>query len=175
MLIVDDPLLACIMRFVTDSDASDAENRQFLQMQIQTLKQYLLRFPEEEQGERAMEWVAQHAENYRRDWQRRSVSRQTYYLRCTDCPLRYLGASRFCEIHEQWLYLVRQYMLGETRSRDYVEQSLGLLGQHKESLRLRRVLSQADVVAPAARKKKKQKKKKKKKRKAGNGGSGARA
>jgi hypothetical protein len=137
MFAVDDPLLSLILRFVTDRDDTEEANRQFLQLQVQALRQHLLRFPEEEHGERAMEWVTRHAEQYRKDWQRRTLSRESFALRCEDCPMRPMGASAHCEIHEQWLFLLRQYMLGETRSRDYVEQSLALLRLHKESLAVR--------------------------------------
>ena len=66
MLIVDDPLLALIMRFVTDPSQPDRTNDEFIKRQIRTLKEYVDQFPPEEQGMRAMEWIERHARRYRR-------------------------------------------------------------------------------------------------------------
>ena len=160
MFIVDDPLLALILRFLVAMDRSDTSNEEFLQRQIQTLKRYLAQFPEHQQGEKAMEWIQQHAENYRRDWQRRTLSQQSFYLRCEDCPMQSLGASEQCEIHEQWLYLLRLYTAGKLSSQSYVEQALAALQGGKDQLK-RRIPLQAQV-APGAKKQKKKKSKKKK-------------
>jgi hypothetical protein len=157
MFIVDDPLLTLILRFVTDTDRSDTSNEEFLQRQIQTLKRYLAQFPEHQQGAKAMEWIGQHAENYRRDWQRRTLSRQSFYLRCEDCPMQRFGATEQCEIHEQWLYLLRLYTAGKLSSQGYIERSLAALGDSKELLRQR--IPSNPEVAPQAKKPKKKKKK----------------
>ncbi len=138
MFVADDPLLACIVRFVQRSTGADADNADFLRLQIKALRRYLLQFPTEEQDEKAMQWVAQHAADYRRYWQRRTISEQTWALRCEDCPIAGRGSAEHCEIHEQWLYLLRRYMLGEIRSRDYVERALSLLQANKEALARRR-------------------------------------
>lgn len=137
MLIVDDPLLALILRFVVDTDETAADSDEFLKLQLQTLKQYLARFPEREQGQRAMEWIEQHAKRYREDWQKRAVSRRTVYLRCADCPLAGRGVSEYCEIHEQWLYLLRRYTAGQIPSQAYIEESLAVLQGHKDQLKRR--------------------------------------
>jgi len=134
MFVTEDPLLTCILRFVTDVDQSDADNRRFLQQQLKALKIHLLQFPPQEQQQRAMEWVINHAKAYRAGWQQRNVSRESFELRCRDCPLAQLGASQHCEIHEQWLYLLRRYMSGEIQSSAYVEQALEMLREHKDSL-----------------------------------------
>lgn len=158
MFIVDDPLLALILRFVVDTDRSDTSNEEFLQRQLQTLKRYLAQFPESQQGEKAMEWIRQHAENYRRDWQRRTLSRQSFYLRCEDCPMQSFGASEQCEIHEQWLYLLRLYTAGKLSSQSYVEQALAALQGSKDELK-RRVPPEAQETPPARKPKKKKKQK----------------
>lgn len=142
--IANDPLLACIVRFVKRTDASEHGDEEFLQLQIKTLKRHLLQFPADEQDDRAMDWVAQHAANYRRYWQRRTISERTWSLRCDDCPIADRGAGAHCEIHEQWLYLLRRYMLGEIRSRDYVESALALLQRHKDALIARRTSLRAE-------------------------------
>jgi hypothetical protein len=156
MFDADDPLFACIVRFVLKGERADTAGEEFLRLQIKTLRRYLLQFPADEQQQRAMDWVVQHAGDYRRSWQRRTVSERTWALRCDDCPIAGRGTSEHCEIHEQWLYLLRRYMLGEIRSRDYVEQALAMLQQNKDALIRRRHLSNAE--APGTRTKKKHKK-----------------
>ena len=166
MFTANDPLLACIVRFVLREDESEADNEAFLGLQIKALRRHLLQFPADEQDDRAMDWVVQHAANYRRYWQRRTISEQTWSLRCKDCPVAERGSVEHCEIHEQWLYLLRRYMLGEIRSRDYVERALSLLQANKDALAGRRQPWPAKAVADASidgKPKKRQKKEKKKK------------
>jgi ribosomal protein S15P/S13E len=166
MFTANDPLLACIVRFVLRADESEADNEAFLALQIKALRRHLLQFPADEQDDRAMDWVVQHAADYRRYWQRRTISEQTWSLRCKDCPVAERGSVEHCEIHEQWLYLLRRYMLGEIRSRDYVERALSLLQEHKDALRRRRQPWPAKAGADArsdGKAKKGQKKGKKKK------------
>jgi hypothetical protein len=137
VLIADEPLLALILRFVADADARDEADDAFIREQIQALRAYVAGFPQEEQGERAMEWIERHAEGYRQRWQRREVSRRTLHQRCADCPLRKLRAEEHCEIHEQWLYLLKRYIDGEVTSKKYVKRLLRLLKRHKKQLKLR--------------------------------------
>lgn len=139
MFIVDDPLLALIVRFVPDSGQPDQANEDFIRTQVRALKEYVAQFPEEERGNRAMEWVQRHAKRYRRRWQTRTLARRTLYERCADCPLGQRGAEH-CEIHEQWLYLLKRYMDGDVASKKYVKEALALLQEHKDQLR-RRILS----------------------------------
>ena len=169
MLIVDDPLLALILRFVVDTDQTGADSEEFLKRQIQTLKQYVAQFPEREQGQRAMEWIEQRAKRYREDWQKRTVSQRTVHLRCADCPLAGRGASEHCEIHEQWLYLLRRYTAHEILSQDYIEQALALLQENRDQLKRRCAPPPAAPVPaePPATEAKKAKKKKKKQDKEG--------
>jgi len=166
MFIVDDPLLALILRFVVDTDSSPAANEEFLQHQIRTIKLHLAQSPGHEPGAKAMEWIEQHAEKYRRNRQRRAVSNRTGYLRCEDCPLASLGAAEHCEIHEQWLYLLRQYTAGRVSSRSYIESALDLLRQHKEELKMRSPkLDDGSEPKPKSKSKNKNKKKGKEKKK----------
>jgi hypothetical protein len=163
MHIVDDPLLALILRFVVDTDQSPDANEQFLQIQLRAMRRYLDRFPEQEQGERAMDWIERHAKEYRRSWQRREASRRTFHLRCVDCPLAGLGMAEHCEIHEQWLYLLRRYISGEVASAGFVEGALELLRNAKEHLGSR--LAKPSPLDQRTAKPKPEKKKKGKKRK----------
>jgi len=166
MFTANDPLLACIVRFVLRADESEADNEAFLGLQIKALRRHLLQFPADEQDDRAIDWVVQHAANYRRYWQRRTISEQTWSLRCTDCPVAERGSVEHCEIHEQWLYLLRRYMLGEIRSRDYVERALSLLQANKDALACRRQPWPAEA-GTGGKPKKRQKKGKKGKKKKG--------
>lgn len=166
MFVVDDPLLALILRFIADTDQSPAASEEFLRRQLKTIRQYVAKSPAHEQGAKAMEWIEQHAERYRRGRQRRVVSRRTVYLRCEDCPLASLGAAEHCEIHEQWLYLLRQYTAGQVSSRSYIESALDLLRRYKEELKLRNArLGEGTGRKPKSKKKKKKKGKGKGKKK----------
>ena len=149
MLIADDPLLALILRFVAGGEKADGSDEEFIRRQMQALKTYLAGFPKEEQGNRAMEWIERHAESYRRNWQRRMVSRQTLHQRCSDCPLRKRGTAEHCEIHEQWLYLLKRYVDGDIASKKYVKKALRLLKRHKKQLKMRSKKKLAPSIGPA--------------------------
>jgi len=160
MFDLDDPLLALILRFVASNGQAPASNEAFLKQQVKSIRKYVAKFPAEEQSARAMEWVLQRAEKYRDDWQRRTVSSRTDYLRCEDCPLQNLGAAEHCEIHEQWRYLLSQFIAGKIDSANYVENNLEMLRRHKNELKLRNAGSERDVGRPDKPGKKKKKKKK---------------
>jgi hypothetical protein len=170
MFVVDDPFLALILRFVVDSDGPDAANEEFLQHQLKELRMHLAGFPKTEHRSRAVEWIAEHAARYRRDWERNTLARRTVYLRCADCPLAELGATEFCEIHEQWLYLLHRYLTDETTSRQYIEDALALLAQYKAQHRHR--LTFAAIHASGSNKANRDKGKKKKKNGKKNGKEG---
>ena len=159
MFVVDDPLLALILRFVVDTEEPGVADGEFLDRQLKAMRQYLAKFPEAEHGTRAIEWIEQHAAKYRRDWERNTLTSRTVYLRCADCPLADLGAEEQCEIHEQWLYLLHRYLRSEVNTRKYIESSLALLSEYKDQLRHRRA-----AMAPSGDKAKKVKKGKKDKR-----------
>jgi hypothetical protein len=154
MHIVDDPLLALIMRFVVDTDQSSVSNEQFLRFQLKAMQRHLEQFPEKKRGEMAMEWIEQHAKVYRVRWQRREASRRTFHPRCADCPFEAMGAAEHCEIHEQWLYLLRRYTSSEISSRDFVEHALVLLRGDKDRLRSsKRKMPRAGLQTPDGREK----------------------
>jgi hypothetical protein len=167
MFVIDDPLMALILRLVVDTEDQGSNSNEFLQRQLKAMRHYLALFPQQEHAARAMEWIGQHAERYRRDWERNTLANRTVYLRCADCPLANLGASQQCEIHEQWLYLLHRYLAEEVTTRRYIEDSLALLRTYKEQHRLR-VSALEGIVAKNPKKekprpKKKDRKKKKKK------------
>jgi len=174
MFVVDDPFMALILRFVVDTENHEVSDEAYLQGQLTVLRKYLARFPEPEQRVRALDWIAEHAARYRRDWERNEVANRTQYLRCADCPLADLGASEQCEIHEQWLYLLHLYLTDETTPREYIEDALVLLGKYKDQHRHRLTflaVRSTDSGKPGKDRcgKKKGKKKEKKNRKKGKG------
>lgn len=136
MLIVDDPLLALIVRFVVGQDRLDMSDEEFIQRQLQTLQRYVERFPAHEHAARAMEWVAENAEGYRRSWQKNLVSRCAPNQRCPDCPLASSSGQGHCEVHARWLQLLGAYVEGQIGSEAYVQDTLELLRQHKAELRV---------------------------------------
>ncbi len=166
MFVIDDPMIALILRLVVDTEDSGSDTDEFLQRQLKAMRQYLAPFPHEEHGAKAMEWIGQHAKRYRRDWERNAVASRTVYLRCADCPLADLGAAEQCEIHEQWLYLLHRYLSKEVTTRSYIENALATLREYKQQQKLRVDLSNGTSEKEKPKKEKhKRKKKDKKKRK----------
>lgn len=145
MTIIDDPLLALILRFVIREEGIAAEDEDFIQTQIETLQRHLERYPQAERGERALQWIESHAESYRREWQRKTVAEQAEAIRCSDCPLADGDARKTCAIHDAWLELLNGYIAEEIDSRRYVEKALRLLQDNKERLRVRGSARRTDV------------------------------
>ena len=136
MSIVDDPVLALIMRFVIDREPLDVSDEAFLQRQLETLKNHVAQFPKEQQQPKAMEWIERHAENYRRAWQRTVISKTASKKRCADCPLLRQAGSGNCAVHGKWLALLQRYLSDELSSAEYVEDALRLLQAHKSELKI---------------------------------------
>lgn len=136
MFIVDDPMLALIMRFVSNGDSLNVSDQDFLQRQVKAIGEYVTQFPEEEKAKRAMEWIETFAEHYRKEWQRNVATQQFSEKRCPDCPLIANAHDSHCEIHEQWLKLLESYASNEITSSRYVEDALRLLEEHKAHLQI---------------------------------------
>ena len=134
MSVVDDPMLALILRFVLNHEQLNASDETFIQRQIESLKCHVAQFPEDLQETKAMEWIEQHAENYRRAWQRTVISKTALSKRCVDCPLVQVGDSQSCAVHDDWLALLNRYLSKELTSEEYVEDALTLLQEHKSEL-----------------------------------------
>lgn len=134
MSIVDDPMLALIIRFVTAHGDVDASNEEFIKLQLETLQNHVSQFPKEQQGQKAMEWIKTHAENYRHNWQKEVVSLQACDKRCEDCPILSYGENTVCVVHSRWLKLLKDYLAENITSESYVEEALQLLRQHKSEL-----------------------------------------
>ena len=136
MFIVDDPMLALITRFVFDAAHLDVSDREFLQEQVRSIRQYVDQYPEDERQARAIEWVEEHAQQYRTAWQRRVISDRVTQQRCPDCPLIKENPSARCEIHARWASLLHEYLGNQISSRQYVEDTLVLLNAHKTQLKV---------------------------------------
>lgn len=149
MYIVDDPMLALIARFVGSYSGLDVSDEAFMQLQVEAIREYVERFPGEERGMRAREWIEGHARQYRQHWQRRIVSERSCEYQCPDCPLLGESDASHCAVHGRWLQLLNHYIDGEISSRQYVEDALALLEAHKASLRVAVRRKQASVGASA--------------------------
>ncbi len=100
-----------------------------------------------------MEWIQRHAERYRKDWQKKAVTRRWTTTRCDDCPLKPCGAEEFCKIHEQWRYLLQCYVTDEITSKKYIKNTLQLLEKNKKQLRHPRIPKPAEpLVLPEVKK-----------------------
>lgn len=138
MFVVDDPVLALIVRFVVGARELRVSDEPFLQRQVELLQQHVADYPEEEQEEQAIAWIAQHAERYRTEWQNRVVKKQARQVRCVDCPMSMKTADSHCVVHFQWLDLLKRYASNELNAVEYVKASLEILQGHKEELIERR-------------------------------------
>lgn len=134
MTIVDDPMLALIVRFVTDQDKLGLSGEEFSKRQIMALQAYLDRFPYAERQMHALEWIEQHAEEYRKTWQKKAVPKHAKRKRCHDCPMAGGDDSINCVIHDQWLTLLNRYLCNQVDSAEYVKDALFMLRKYKEHL-----------------------------------------
>lgn len=136
MDIVDDPMLALIMRFVSRGEFLKTSGEDFMRRQMLAIGHYVRQFPPEEKSQRAMEWIERHAERYRQAWQRNEASRELSDQRCPDCPLVANASNSHCLIHERWQGLLQSYANDEISSTEYVEDAMRLLAEHKTQLRV---------------------------------------
>ena len=131
-------MLTLILRFAGHKQAIAFSDQEFIQKQLNAIQEYLEEYPPEEQESRAIEWIARHADQYRKMWEKESITNEVSSHRCLDCPLSEPGVFGHCQIHEQWLALLQQYAADEINSRQYIESSLEMLAQNKEHLRIKR-------------------------------------
>lgn len=148
MYIVDDPTLALITRFVGDSQNLDLSDADFLFKQIAAIERYVGRFPDDERQSRALEWIETHAQRYRQEWQKQAAVGVLAQARCPDCPLAGGGRTTPCAVHTRWLELLRRYAAAEISSREYIEDSLKLLGAYKDRLKIGRTRRRSRHAAP---------------------------
>lgn len=136
MCIVDDPMLALIMRFVAKRDTFNVSDEAFLKQQLQAISEYVAQFPEEEKTRRAIEWIEKYAVQYRQNWQRKIAMQRLSKTRCPDCPLVKEKFGAQCVIHNQWVSLLEDYTDEKITSHEYVEETLQLLQEHKKKLQV---------------------------------------
>jgi hypothetical protein len=150
MTIIDDPTLAVIARFVGDASRLDPSDPEFLRVQLDAIGAYVRRFPANERDARALEWIELNAERYRREWQMRAAVEVLARARCPDCPLSGGDEARPCTVHARWLALLQRYAADELTSHDYVEQTLELLRENKDLLKVGGRCGDARIPAEAA-------------------------
>lgn len=137
MSIIDDPTLALIARFVVDDlDNLSISDEAFLKSQVETIYSHINDAPAEQRQQLALAWIKEHAERYRQDWLRKTLSERFSNKRCKDCPLRHSSGSEFCSIHRKWVILLNEYVTDKIDSEKYIEETLHILNQHKNDLKV---------------------------------------
>ena len=134
---IDDPMFALILRFVGYNRGITLCNHDFIQKQLIAIQEYIEKYPPEEKGLRAFEWIKKNAHEYRERWVKEVIDKKFSDQRCPDCPLSGSSNLDHCQIHEQWLKLLQQYAADEINVKIYVENALNLLTQHKEDLKIK--------------------------------------
>jgi len=138
MYTINDSMLTLILRFTGRKQDIAFSNQDFIRKQVKAMRAYVEKHPPEERKMRSMEWIATRARQYRKAWEKESIAREVSGHRCPDCPLSDPGTDEHCQIHDQWVELLHQYMANEMNSREYIESSLELLAQNKEHLMIKR-------------------------------------
>ena len=137
MCIVDDPTLALIARFVIkDIDQLSISDENYLKMQLDEIRQHIGNAPPEEQERIALAWIREHAERFRDEWRKKNFSRILHDRRCPDCPLLHNESTSHCIIHKRWIGLLEEYLADDISSDRYVDETLKLLNQHKQNLKV---------------------------------------
>jgi len=137
MYTINDTMFALLLRFIGQQQEITFCDDEFMQNQLKTINDYVEKFPSEEQELRAIEWVENYAEKYRKLWEKEVIDKNLFDGRCPDCPLIKEKDSEHCEIHNQWLELLDQFATNKINSKKYVENTLELLALHKEKLRVK--------------------------------------
>ncbi|MDH3974451.1 MAG: hypothetical protein OEV42_09255 [Deltaproteobacteria bacterium] len=138
MYTINDSMFALMLRFIDHKKEIAFSDHDFIQKQLREIEGHINNYPVEERGERAIEWIEKHAANYRKRWENDIIGKEVSNKRCPDCPLAETNGGGHCEIHEQWLELLDQYVTDKINSRKYVENGLKLLADHKEDLKIKR-------------------------------------
>lgn len=130
-------MFSLILRFIGRNEKITVCDDGFIQKQLSVIRDYINKFPEEEQEMRAMEWIEKYAHRYRKKWEQEVLAKELSNQRCSDCPLSEKTDLSHCQIHERWLELLGQYASNKIDSKKYVEKALELLVQYKEDLRVK--------------------------------------
>jgi hypothetical protein len=140
---LDDPTLALMARFVVrDANLQELHDEEYLRAQLASIRRHIEEFPAEQQEQAAFDWIAQHAQRYRQEWQsREQLPGLLPDRRCPDCPLVDRGSGGSCMIHKRWVGLLNEYAAGEIPSDSYIMATLRLLQEHKDHLKIALVSS----------------------------------
>ena len=137
MTIIDNPTLALIARFVVhDINHLHLSDEEFLRRQLAEIEDHIKDVPSDRRQEVVLAWIRDHAESYRQQWQQDAFSRLLRKERCEDCPLIDNGNSGHCLIHERWVSLLEDNLSGKINSEKYIEETLRLLREHKDDLKI---------------------------------------
>lgn len=134
---MDDPLFALFLRFAGFNRELSSHDEEFLKKQLEEIKTHVHNYPQEEKSRRTIQWIEQYAKSYRDRWNKEIIAREASDYRCADCPLCHKNSHQHCEIHDQWLQLLKIYIANGIKSKDYIEQTLALLAAHKEDLKVK--------------------------------------
>ena len=134
---IEDSMFALILRFVGFNQEISFHNQEFLKKQLKEIKEHIRQFPSDEQGLRAIKWIEQYADEYRKTWNKKIVAKKFSNHRCPDCPLCDDNVLEHCQIHNQWLELMQKYVTEYIDSQEYVDSTLKLLTDHKEHLKIK--------------------------------------
>ena len=134
---IDDSLFALILRFAGFNRELSFHQDQFFKQQLQEIETYVDQFQVEERGLQAIKWIEQYASEYRKTWNEEIIDEEVLEHKCPDCPLQNETATGHCEIHDQWIELLKKYVADEIDSQEYVKNALALLASHKEDLRVK--------------------------------------
>lgn len=137
MYTINDSMFALMLRFVGHKKEIAFSDDVFIKKQIKEIESHINNFPPEEREARTLEWIEENAALYRKRWENDIIGREASCRRCPDCPLAKVNENEHCEIHNQWLELLEQYVSGKINSKKYVENGLKLLADHKEDLRIK--------------------------------------
>jgi len=137
MYTIDDPMFALILRFVGHNQKITLCDHNFIQKQLKAIQEHIEKFSPEERGLRAIEWIEKYAREYRKRWEKEIIDKKFSSQRCLDCPLSEINILEHCQIHEQWQELLQQYAADEINSKEYIENTMQLLAQHKEDLKIK--------------------------------------
>lgn len=147
MSFVDDPTLALIVRFVTDDiDALSDADEEFLKQQLEEIHQLVANEAADQRQQIILDWIKEYAEQYRNQWHTTALTRLLSESRCKDCPLIRQGDDRQCVIHHRWTLLLEKYLTGGISTDTYVEETLYLLKEQKELLKISRISSRLQGI-----------------------------
>lgn len=137
MYTINDPMFSLILRFVSGYQNIIFRDDKFMRKQLKAIRKHIAQFPAEEQESRAIEWIEVFAQEYRETWEKDFIDETFSHDRCSDCPLVKTDDSERCQIHDEWTGLLKKYATDKINSKKYVKNTLKLLTQHKENLKIK--------------------------------------